>query len=228
MPEKKIVIAIDGPSAAGKSTIGKLLAKALDYTYIDSGAMYRAIALKLHRNNISLDDVAAVEAALAGSSISFRRRGDELRTILDGEDVSEQIRTPVISQLASASSALPVVRRALVRMQQEMGKKGGVVMDGRDIGTVVFPHAERKFFLDASLQERAQRRFRELQAKGMPVTLEQVSAEMKQRDRNDSTRKHSPLRKAEDAILIDSTDLSIAQVVRKIRREVDNYLAGSS
>lgn len=223
--KKKLVIAIDGPSAAGKSTLGKLMAKSLGYMYIDTGAMYRAIALKLQRENISLDDIASIERILANSSITFVRENDDLKTVLDGEDVSKQIRTPSISQLASTSSALPIVRKCLVNMQQQMGKAGGVVMDGRDIGTVVFPQADCKFYLDASLEERAHRRLLELQAKGVGTALAQVMSEMKQRDHNDSSRAHSPLCKAPDAILIDSTNLDIEDVAQKMLTKIDKYLA---
>ncbi len=222
---KKLVIAIDGPSAAGKSTIGKLLAKELDYIYIDTGAMYRAIALKIQRENVSLENTAAIEEILINSRINFVRENNELKTILDGEDVSGQIRTPAISQLASDSSALPVVRKYLVKMQQEMGKAGGVVMDGRDIGSAVFPDADCKFYMDASLQERAQRRFLELKAKGVATDLAAVAEEMKQRDHNDSTRRHSPLCKAQDAILIDSTGIGIKAVVQKIFTIINNRLS---
>ncbi len=225
MGRKKLVIAIDGPSAAGKSTLGKLLAKSLGYMYIDSGAMYRAIALKLQRDNVSLQNSAAIERILANSSITFTGENGKLMTILDGEDVSQEIRTPSISQLASTSSALPIVRHCLVKMQQEMGKAGGVVMDGRDIGTVVFPQADCKFYLDASLEERAQRRLSELQAKDVEADLAGVMAEMQQRDHNDSTREHSPLCQAADAILIDSTNLSIEDVAQKMLAKIDKYLS---
>ncbi|MBI5787348.1 MAG: (d)CMP kinase [Candidatus Schekmanbacteria bacterium] len=213
---QKLVIAIDGPSAAGKSTVGKMLAKKLNYIYIDTGAMYRAIALKLQRNDISLDDLSNIENILKHSTINFIRKNDELRIILDGEDVSPEIRTPLISKMASDASAVPIVRTCLVKMQQEMGEAGGVVMDGRDIGTVVFPGAECKFFLDASLDERARRRFKELQEQGLAVEFSQVRREMEQRDHNDSTRAHSPLRKAVDAISIDTTDLELEAVIQKM------------
>ncbi len=219
------MIAIDGPSAAGKSTLGKLLAKFLGYIYIDSGAMYRAIALKLQREKIGLQDSAAIERILADSSITFTREDDELKTILDGEDVSQEIRTPSISQLASTSSALPIVRHCLVNMQQEMGQAGGVVMDGRDIGTVVFPQADCRFYLDASLEERARRRLSELQTQGIEADLAGVMAEMQQRDHNDSTREHSPLCQAADAILIDSTNLGIEDVAQKMLAKIDKYLS---
>lgn len=225
MNTKKLVIAIDGPSAAGKSTIGKLLAKILDYIYIDTGAMYRAIALKLQQKNISLEDTEKIEKILCKSRVNFIRENDDLKTLLDGTDVSKQIRTPTISQLSSAASAIPIVRHYLVKMQQDMGKTGGVVMDGRDIGTVVFPNADCKFYLDASVKERAQRRFRELQDKGIKSDLDTVMDEMKQRDHNDSTRQHSPLRKADDAILIDSTDLGIEDVAQLLKKHIDKYLS---
>jgi cytidylate kinase len=205
-------IAIDGPSGAGKSSVAKKLAAALNIDYIDTGAMYRAVAYKMLRDGIGLGDREALRAMLENTHIDFS--GGE--TILDGEIISGQIRTPEISKLASDASALPEVREKLVSLQRAMGETKSVVMDGRDIGTVVFPNAKYKFFLTASVQERAKRRWLELKEKGLHVSLADVEADIVQRDHNDSTRALNPLKKAEDAIEIDSTSMNLEQVTQHI------------
>jgi cytidylate kinase len=213
---RKLIIAIDGPSGSGKSTLSRLLAAALDYTNIDTGAMYRAVALAAHRAGVSPDDQTSLTRLCADLDIEFLRRDGEERVLLDGEDVSAAIRTPEASMLASRYSASPAVRRAMVRLQREMGAEGGVVLEGRDIGTVVFPGAEVKFFLSASARERGLRRYKELLAKGLQVDPEKTIAEVVARDEADSVREHSPLVQAENAIAIDTTAMTIEEVLAKM------------
>jgi cytidylate kinase len=201
-------IAIDGPSGAGKSTIAKRLALELAIDYIDTGAMYRAVAYKMMSEGISVDEVEKIKSLLESTHIDFSKG----ETILDGEIISDKIRTPEISELASDVSALPVVREKLVKLQREMGKRKSVVMDGRDIGTNVFPDAEFKFFLTASVKERARRRWNQLKEMGKEIDITQVEADIIKRDHNDSTRKINPLQKAKDAVELDSTTLSIKEV----------------
>ncbi|HQU61003.1 MAG: (d)CMP kinase [Phaeodactylibacter sp.] len=210
---KQITIAIDGYSSCGKSTLAKGLAAKLGYTYIDSGAMYRAVTLYFLRNEIPLKDAKQVDAALESITIRFASANNH--TLLNGEDVEEEIRQMPVSNLVSPVSAIPAVRRAMVRLQQAMGKDKGIVMDGRDIGTVVFPTAELKIFLTADPEVRAQRRYDELLTKGVPSSLESVRANLQHRDHIDSTREDSPLRQAEDAIVIDNTYLNEAQQLQK-------------
>lgn len=222
---KPLIIAIDGPSGAGKSTLSKSLATALGYTNIDTGAMYRAVALLAGRENIAPDDARALQRLCRGMRLEFRREGGEEKVFVNGEDVSSAIRTPEVSLLTSQVSACPAVREELVRLQQQMGAAGGVVLEGRDIGTVVFPQAEVKFFLSASAEERGRRRYEELRAKGVEVDLPQTIAEVRQRDEADSSREHAPLRRAADAIDIDSTALDIDQVLELMLRSVSAKLA---
>ena len=205
----KTIVAIDGPAGAGKSTIAKLVAQRIGADYIDTGAMYRAVALKLFRTGTDYKDPEALQAMLDGMDVDF----SEGHTILDGEDVSGLIRTPEISALASPSSGIPAVRYKLTALQQAMGKRKSIVMDGRDIGTVVFPDADFKFFLTASADERARRRTEEMRAKGQEADFETIRADIIQRDYQDSHREFRPLKKAEGAVEIDSTDMSIESVV---------------
>jgi cytidylate kinase len=208
-----LIIAVDGPSGAGKSTITRLLSKRLGYLYIDTGAMYRAVALAVKRAEVSPDDDDALTAVCREVEISFVRSDGCCHVFLDGEDVSAAIRTPELSLLTSKISMKKVVRDILARRQRELGKDGGVILEGRDIGTVVFPYADLKFFLSASAEERVKRRYLELKAKGEDVQLERTIAEVAQRDQQDAQREHAPLRRADDAIDIDSTGLSIEEVV---------------
>lgn len=210
---KELIVAIDGPSGAGKTTLSKLLAESLGYTHIDTGAMYRCVALAASRKGISADDSAGLQAICDRIQIDFERSASGIRVLMDEEDVSTAIRTPKNSLMASAVSANPVVRTALVELQRQMGQRGGVVLEGRDIGSVVFPHAEVKFYLTASDAERGRRRYDELRAKGQDVDLQQTTAEIVARDRADSTREHAPLVKADGAISIESDDLSIDEVL---------------
>lgn len=209
-------IAVDGPSGAGKSTIAKAVAQKLGIDYIDTGAMYRAIGYKMLKEGVSTDDLDGIQKLLDTTEIDFSK-GD---TILDGRIINDQIRTPEISRQASACSAVGIVRKKLVDLQQKMGQAKSVVMDGRDIGTVVFPEAEYKFFITASPEERAKRRYRELLAKGQEVNYDQVLADITARDYNDSTREVTPLRKAEDAIEVDTTNMTIEEVIDYICKEM--------
>ena len=202
-------IAIDGPSGAGKSTIAKRVAAELAIDYIDTGAMYRAVGLKMLRLGIPMEENETLFEMLGNTDVDF----SEGRVYLDGEDVSDLIRTQEVSKAASDCSAFATVRRKLVELQQAMGKRKSVIMDGRDIGTVVLKDAEYKFYLTATAEERAMRRFKELQAKGSTDTYEKVLEDVNKRDYNDMHRDVDPLRQAEDAVLIDSTDMSIEEVV---------------
>ena len=203
-------VAIDGPSGAGKSTIAKAVAKALDIDYIDTGAMYRAIGYKMDRDGVPFDaDDPALAAMLDKTDIDFA--GGDI--ILDGEVVNDVIRTPEVSMLASQCSSLAPVRDKLVEIQRGMGMRKSVIMDGRDIGTNVLKDAEFKIYLTASAEERAERRFKELQEKGESQTYEEVLEDIKQRDYNDMTRELNPLRKADDAIEVDTTGIGIDEVV---------------
>ena len=202
-------IAIDGPSGAGKSTIAKAVAKALDIDYIDTGAMYRAIGYKIDKEGVPFEEGDALAALLDATDIDFVSGN----IILDGVIVNDLIRTPEVSMLASKCAALPSVRAKLVEIQRGMGQRKSVIMDGRDIGTNVLKDAEYKIFLTASAEERAQRRFKELQEKGETQTYEEVLEDVKQRDYNDMTRELNPLRKADDAIEVDTTGIGIDEVV---------------
>ncbi|MFB3884738.1 MAG: (d)CMP kinase [Thermodesulfobacteriota bacterium] len=225
--EKRLTIAIDGPSGAGKSTVARFLAKRLDYLYIDTGAMYRAVALKVSEKLIGMEDEAALYRLASSLSITFIPEGEDTHILCGEEDVTEAIRLPEISRLASAISGKRRVREALVRKQREMGRNGGVVLEGRDIGTVVFPHAEIKFYLDAEAEERGRRRFDELVKKGVEVDFKETLEEVIARDHNDMSRVHSPLKKADDAILIDSTHRSIEEVVQEMVRIVEKRMKSS-
>ena len=218
--KQQFIIAIDGPSGAGKSTVAKLLAKRMRYTYIDTGAMYRAVALRAREKGVRAEDESALTRLASSLHITFVGGDAESRVLCNGEDITEMIRSPEISLLASEISTKASVREILVGMQRKMGKGGGVVLEGRDIGTVVFPNAEVKFYLDADPKERAQRRFEELAGKGIPVGYQETLEEVMQRDRNDTSRLVSPLRKAQDAIVIDSTDLSVEEVVERMVRSI--------
>jgi len=201
----RIIIAIDGHSSCGKSTLAKQLAQELGYTYIDSGAMYRAVTLHLLRHQIKADEQQRISHALPQIEIRFNARNE---TLLNGENVEQAIRQMEVSQYVSEVAAVPEVRRAMVEQQQQMGENKAIVMDGRDIGTVVFPEAELKIFLTASPEIRAERRFKELQDKGQDSSIEEVNANLRHRDHIDSTRADSPLRQAADAVIIDNSRLN--------------------
>lgn len=217
---KGLVVAIDGPAGAGKSTVSYALASRLGYVRIDTGALYRAVALVADARGVAWDDEPAMAAVARSVAFEFRRVGEATHLFVDGVDRESDLRTPRISQGASKVSALPSVRDALLGVQQAMGAAGGVVMEGRDIGTVVFPDADVKFFLTASDEERAQRRLRELLAKGTQTSLEEVLSEMTERDRRDSMRATAPLKQAGDAIFVDSTGMTFDEVVESMRARV--------
>ncbi|OGP74782.1 MAG: cytidylate kinase [Deltaproteobacteria bacterium RBG_16_50_11] len=215
---KRLIIAIDGPSGAGKSTAARSLAKRLGYLYIDTGAMYRAVALKVKTGAVSPENDQVLSKFVSTLRISLIPAEDGVRVLCNGEDITEAIRSPEISRLASDISKRKGVREALVRMQREMGRGGGVVLEGRDIGTVVFPDADVKFYLDADSEERAMRRFKELAGKGAEVNYQETLEEVRKRDHNDMSRALSPLRKADDAICINSTRLSAEEVTEELVR----------
>lgn len=208
----KTVITIDGPSGAGKGTIARILAGRLGYKYLDTGALYRAVAWKARRNNISPNNETALKKLMDDIDIAFI--GD--RITVDGTDVTTEIRTAGIGELSSQVSAVPAVRAGLFAMQRNMCLQGKVVIEGRDTGTVVFPESANKFYLDASVKERARRRFEELKLKDPTVTIEKTIADIRKRDDRDSTRRTSPLTRTDDMVYIDSTNLSIEQVAEKI------------
>ena len=212
----KLVIAIDGPSGVGKSTLGKALARRLSYLYIDSGAVYRAVALKALDSNTPLEDNAAVARIARDSVIKLEGDPDHLKIFLDGRDVTTGIRLPDKSRAASIVATIPEVRAAVVEKLRDMSRAGGVVMDGRDIGTRVFPDAQVKIFLEASLDVRARRRFEEERATGRDVSVEQVMAELEERDRRDRSRDATPLVKAPDAVLLDTSALSLDRVIERV------------
>ncbi len=210
------IITIDGPAGAGKSTVSQILARRLNYLYLDTGAMYRAVALQALKEKIAPNDEEGLERVCKGIAISFTEDPRGQRIILQGEDVTEKIREPEVSWMASVVSMKRPVREAMVSLQRRMGARGGLVAEGRDTGTIVFPRADAKFFLVADPLERALRRFRELKAKGKETRLEEVEADVKKRDDQDSSRDLAPLKPAEDAHRIDSTGLSPEEVVERM------------
>lgn len=212
----KKVIAIDGPAGAGKSTIAKAIAQKLAYTYIDTGAMYRAVALAALRAGVAVDDAAGLEAIAAAADIDMQMQSGANRIFLNGEDVTDAVRRPEVGAAASPVSAVGGVREHLVAAQRKLAGRGGVVMDGRDIGTVVLPAADCKIFLTADLDERVERRYAELVAKGLSTTREEVREDISTRDWRDTHRENSPLKQADDAVLLDSTGMTIDEVLAKV------------
>lgn len=214
---KKMNIAIDGPASAGKSTIAKKVAEQLGYIYLDTGAMYRTLTYAALSNEVDLQDEEALHTLLKGIRITFSTAENEMqRVFLNDEDVTDSIRSEEVTQNVSLVSSFAKVREEMVARQKSIARSGGVVMDGRDIGTVVLPDAEVKIFMTATADERALRRYKENIAKGMTTSLEELTEDMKRRDHLDSTRSVSPLKKAEDAIVLDSTQLEIDEVVKQI------------
>jgi CMP/dCMP kinase len=215
-----LIIAIDGPSGAGKSSSSRQLAEQLGYRYIDTGALYRVIGLLAWEHQTSPEDAEGLAALCRNLPLRFVSEPTGVRLFLGERDITVAIRHPEVSQMASKVSAHPAVRQALLTLQRQMGQDGGVVLEGRDIGTVVFPDADLKFFLDAAPEERGHRRHRELQQQGVPTTLDTTLREMAERDQRDSRREHAPLRRAEDAIVVDTTTLSLQDVVQLLLQHV--------
>ncbi|MBI3183882.1 MAG: (d)CMP kinase [Myxococcales bacterium] len=224
---RTFIVAIDGPAGAGKSTVAKKLAKRLGFALVDTGAIYRCVALEASRRGVPLDDDARLGELVAGIQISFAAVGGESRVYLGGNDVTAAIRAPEVSMGASKVSARPVVRQGLLGLQRRLAlaAEQGAVLEGRDIGTVVFPDAEAKFFLDASPEVRARRRHAELGEKGVEASFEEVLADQNRRDRDDSSRELAPLRAADDAIRIDSSEASIEEVLLRLEAEVRSRMA---
>jgi cytidylate kinase len=218
---KKILITIDGPAGAGKTTVSRALADRLGYRYIDTGALYRGVALAAQTRKVDPQDDDALKSLCSGLDLNFVQHTAGLRLYLNDEDISDRIRTPEITMLASAISARPVVRAFLLDLQKDLGKEKAAVFEGRDMGTVVFPEADVKFFLDASARTRARRRHAEQKSKSSQ-TLDEVERDIQRRDRNDSTRDVAPLRPAADAIVIDSTQMSVDEVVDYMLSQLDN------
>ncbi len=223
--EKRLVITVDGPAGAGKSTVSKLLAQKLSYIYLDTGALYRAFACKVAEEGIPVDDEKRLSDLCAGFNVSLKSANSVLKVFVDNKDVTKKIRGQDIGMLASKISAVPIVRKTLLSIQRETGKNGGIVAEGRDMGTVVFPHADFKFFLNASVEERSRRRFMELVGKGENPNFEEVKRDLIIRDRQDSERKIAPLKPSKDSIAIDSTDMNITEVVAEMIKVINgNYV----
>ena len=211
-----INIAIDGPAGAGKSTIAKLVAKEKGFIYVDTGAMYRAIALYLIRNNVALDDSESMIKYASKAEVSIKYEEGQQQVILNGENVNGLIRTEEVSKMASVSSAVPEIRAMLLELQRKLARENDVVMDGRDIGTNILPNAQYKIFLTASAEERANRRYKELVERGEECDYEKIKADIIERDERDSNRATAPLKQAEDAILVDSSNMTIDEVASTI------------
>ena len=214
--KRQLIIAIDGPAASGKSTTAKLVAEKLGFMHIDTGAMYRAVAFKMLRGGVEVTDRMKIEDLLANTLVSQREESGQTHILLDGHDVTEDIRTPEISLWVGPVSENEIVRRHLVDWQRELGKQGGTVLEGRDIGTVVFPDADLKVYLDADIKTRAKRRRKEMLCRGIEQTLEEIETTLAARDERDSNREFSPLRKAADAIAVDTTHMTIGDQVNAI------------
>lgn len=220
MQKNKIAIAIDGPAGAGKSTIAKAVAKKLGFIYVDTGAMYRAMAIHFIRNGIRAEETEKIEEACDSVAVTIHYANQEQQVLLNGENVTGQLRTEEVGKMASASSVVPKVRMKLVELQRELATTTCVVMDGRDIGTYVLPNAQVKIYMTAGIHERAVRRYEELKAKGIESNLEEIEKDIAERDYRDMNREFAPLRQAEDAILLDTSSMSIDEVVKTVERIV--------
>ncbi|MDH5173731.1 MAG: (d)CMP kinase [Elusimicrobiota bacterium] len=218
--KRRAVIAIDGPAGAGKTTIARIVSKKLGYNYIDTGGMYRAISWKAFRKKIDLESKEELIRMVRNSKIELKSRAGTVRVHLDGKDVTNKIRSKRVTEGASILAKIPEAREELVKIQRRLGSSGGIVVEGRDIGTVVFPGADYKFYLDASIKERALRRYRELKAKGEKGDLAELEKAIRSRDRRDRTRGVAPLKIAPDAVVIDSTDMSKKEVVEFILKKI--------
>ena len=225
MASKDLIVTFDGPAGAGKSTVARLTAKALNFLYLDTGSMYRALALKAVTQGVDLRDEEQLLDLLRQSQIVLEQGVDRsMRVRLDGDDVTDLLRAPEVNASVSLVAEFAAIRSEMVKRQRAVAESGGVVMDGRDIGTVVLPYADVKFYLTASLKARAQRRFQELKNLGYSIDLDQLAADIQHRDALDFSRTHSPLRRAEDAILIDTTDAAIDEVLAKVLTECRNHV----
>ncbi len=217
-----IIVTIDGPSAAGKSSVARLLAGRLGFLYLDTGALYRAIGWKALKEGISIEDKKGIERICKEIHIDVKKMGDEFRIMVDHMDITEEIRGPEVSRMASEISAFPAVRKGLLKLQQDIGRKGNVVIEGRDTGTVVFPDADIKFYLDADIKVRGERRWKELRSGGFDVDLNLTVREIEERDRKDKTRAIAPLMVPSDAIFIDNTDKTLSEVADQMLKEIRN------
>ena len=220
--QKKMIITIDGPAGSGKSTVSKMLAKRLGYIYLDTGSLYRALAYKALKDKIVLDDDSALDSLCSNISIVLKKIDGQMKVYVDGEDVGDKIRTEEIGLTASKISAFAIVRQRLLQLQREAGAQGGIVTEGRDMGSVVFPHADYKFYLDADIEERIKRRHKELFGKGNTSELQSIQKDMLVRDKQDSKREIAPLRPTSSSIIIDSTKLSVPEVIEKIIQQMSS------
>ncbi len=216
-----MIIAIDGPAGSGKSTVARMLAKRLGFRYLDTGAMYRALTWKAMQEGVDIKDENALSRLLEQTSIEFRSKGENLNVFVDGIDVTEEIRSPSVTNNVHYISNTPGVRQLMVKLQQKFASEGNTVAEGRDIGTVVFPHAEKKFFLDAEIEVRARRRYGECKPSDNKVSYDDVIKDMEIRDRRDTTRNNSPLVKSSDAIYINTTKLTVEEVLNLLSKEIE-------
>jgi cytidylate kinase len=228
MSKKGLIIAIDGPAAVGKSTIGKLIAQKLGFLYIDTGAIYRAITWKVLKNNLSVNNEDLISILVSKTQIKINRVSsnslkDYYHIFIDGKDVTEEIRDPKIDQNVSQIAKLPKIRKQLISLQKKLAKEGNIIMEGRDIGSVILPYADIKLYFIASEEERTKRRYKELTDKGYKIDYKEVKKQIMKRDEIDSKRKYSPLAKAEDAVLIDSTEKTIEEVENEILKIIKRY-----
>lgn len=222
--KKNHIVAIDGHSSCGKSTLAKQLAEHFDYLYVDTGAMYRCITLLLQEQSIALDNEEQIQALLHNTKIYFKKQDNKQHSFINGRDVTAEIRNPKVSDLVSEVAAISSIRKRMVEQQRIYGEESSIIMDGRDIGTVVFPNAHLKIFLTASPEIRAQRRHKELLDKGIDIGLEAVAKNLQKRDRIDSTRADSPLKKADDAVIVDNSELSLEEQFDLVKSLVENSL----